>query len=185
MFSRETVTALVVDSVERLWPMTVTAHLPVLIERFARQRLHAVARSEGLLPETRPLVLFVCTQNAARSQMAAALARHVSEGRVDVMSAGSDPASAINRAVVDAIAEIGIELVFEFPKPLTDDVVRAADVVVTMGCGDVCPSWTGRATWTGMSPTLPAKTSTPCARFATRSPTMSSICSRSSSRDKP
>ena len=84
-------------------------------------------------------MLFVCTENAARSQMAAALARHVSEGRVDALSAGSDPASVINHAVVEAIAELGIEMAFEFPKPLTDEVVRAADVVVTMGCGDRCP----------------------------------------------
>ena len=75
--------------------------------------------------------------------MAAALTRHVSEGRVDVMSAGSDPASAINDAVVEAIAELGIEMAFEFPKPLTDEVVRAADVVVTMGCGEACPVLAG------------------------------------------
>jgi arsenate reductase len=139
MFSRETVTALVADSIGRLGSISVTAHLPVLVERFARQRLHAVARTQGLLPNARPLVLFVCTQNAARSQMAAALTRHISQGKIDVVSAGSDPASAVSRVVVDALEELDIELVFEFPKPLTPEVVRAADVVVTMGCGDVCP----------------------------------------------
>ncbi len=143
VFSRETVDRLVTDSLERLAPITVTAYLPLLIERFAGQRLRAAALADGLLPKPRPLLLFVCAQNAARSQMAAALARHVSEGRVDVMSAGSDPASAINLAVVEAIAELGIEMAFEFPKPLTDEVVRAADVVVTMGCGDACPVLAG------------------------------------------
>jgi arsenate reductase len=139
MFSRETVDAVVVDSLGRLGSISITTHLPVIVERFARERLRAVARTTGLLPRQRPLLLFVCAQNAARSQMAAALARHVSGGRVEVMSAGSDPAGAINATVVDVIAELGIELAVEFPKPLTDEVVRAADVVVTMGCGDVCP----------------------------------------------
>jgi arsenate reductase len=143
VFSPETVDALVRDSIERLGAITVTEHLPLLTERFARQRLQAAAQADGLLPKPRPLVLFVCAQNAARSQMAAALARHVSEGRIDVMSAGSDPASAINHAVVEAIAELGIEMAFEFPKPLTDEVVRAADVVVTMGCGEACPVLAG------------------------------------------
>lgn len=139
VFSRETVEAVVADSVERLVPITVTTHLPVLIERFARQRLKAAAQADGLIAKPSPVVLFVCTENAARSQMAAAIARHVSEGRVDALSAGSDPASVINHAVVEAIAELGIEMAFEFPKPLTDEVVRAADVVVTLGCGDRCP----------------------------------------------
>ena len=112
-------------------------------ERFARQRLRAAALAEGLIPKTRPLVLFVCVQNAARSQIAAALARHVSQGRVEAISAGSDPASAIGANAARAIEELGIELAFEFPKPLTDDVVRAADVVVTMGCGDACPVLAG------------------------------------------
>jgi arsenate reductase len=84
-------------------------------------------------------VLFVCNHNAGRSQMAAALTRHISQGHVEALSAGSDPASAIDGVVVEAIAELGIALAFEFPKPLTADVVRAADVVVTMGCGEACP----------------------------------------------
>jgi protein-tyrosine-phosphatase len=86
-----------------------------------------------------PEVLFVCTHNAGRSQMAAALLHHHAAGRVTVRSAGSAPADSINPAVVQAMAEIGLDLSHEFPKPLTDDAVRAADMVITMGCGDACP----------------------------------------------
>ncbi|MGH2707322.1 MAG: arsenate reductase ArsC [Actinomycetota bacterium] len=86
-----------------------------------------------------PEVLFVCVHNAGRSQMAAALLDHLGEGRVHVRSAGSAPAEWINPAVVAALGEIGLEVTKEFPEPLTDEAVRAADVVVTMGCGDACP----------------------------------------------
>jgi arsenate reductase len=82
-----------------------------------------------------PEVLFVCVHNAGRSQMAAGLLKLRSDGRVQVRSAGSDPAESLNPAVVEAMAEVGVDLSDEFPKPLTDDAVRAADVVVTMGCG--------------------------------------------------
>ncbi len=91
-----------------------------------------------------PEVLFVCVHNAGRSQMAAALLDHHAQGTVHVRSAGSAPASEINRAVVDAMAEWGIDISKEFPKPLTDEVVRAADVLVTMGCGDACPVYPGK-----------------------------------------
>jgi protein-tyrosine-phosphatase len=91
-----------------------------------------------------PEVLFVCVHNAGRSQMAAGLVRLRSEGRISVRSAGSDPADTINPAVVEAMAEIGLDMSEEFPKPLTDEVVRAADVVVTMGCGDACPIYPGK-----------------------------------------
>jgi arsenate reductase len=143
VFSRGTVERVVQDSIERLGAITVTVHLPLLSERFARQRLRAVALAQGLIPKPRPLLLFVCVQNAGRSQMAAALARHVSQGRVEAMSAGSDPTSAIGANAAWVLEEIGIELALEFPKPLTDELVRAADVVVTMGCGDACPVFAG------------------------------------------
>jgi arsenate reductase len=91
-----------------------------------------------------PEILFVCVHNAGRSQMAAALARLRSEGRVHVRSAGSDPADTINPAVIEAMAELGVDMSEEFPKPLTDEVVRAADVVITMGCGDACPIYPGK-----------------------------------------
>lgn len=91
-----------------------------------------------------PEVLFVCVHNAGRSQMAAALLEHHGAGRVRVRSAGSEPAERINPAVVQALAELGLDVTREFPKPLTDEAVRAADVVVTMGCGDACPVYPGK-----------------------------------------
>ena len=93
---------------------------------------------------TEPEVLFVCVHNAGRSQMAAGLVRLRSKGRIHVRSAGSDPADTINPAVIEAMAEIGVDMSEEFPKPLTDEVVRAADVVITMGCGDACPIYPGK-----------------------------------------
>ena len=91
-----------------------------------------------------PEVLFVCIHNAGRSQMAAALLDHHGAGRVRVRSAGSEPAENVNPAVVQAMGELGVDLSKEFPKPLTDDAVQAADVVITMGCGDACPFFPGR-----------------------------------------
>ncbi|MGN6175287.1 MAG: arsenate reductase ArsC [Streptosporangiaceae bacterium] len=91
-----------------------------------------------------PEVLFVCTHNAGRSQMAAALLAHQAAGRVRVTSAGSQPADQLNPAVVQAMAEIGLDLSGELPKRLTTDKVRAADVVITMGCGDACPIYPGK-----------------------------------------
>ncbi len=91
-----------------------------------------------------PEVLFVCVHNAGRSQMAAGLLKLRSDGLVHVRSAGSAPGEEINPAVVEAMAEIGVDMSEEFPKPLTDEVVRAADVVITMGCGDACPIYPGK-----------------------------------------
>ena len=92
----------------------------------------------------RPEVLFVCVHNAGRSQIAAALLDRATAGRVVVRSAGSEPADAVNPAVVEALGEIGIDVSREFPKPLTGEAVRAADVVITMGCGDACPAYPGK-----------------------------------------
>ena len=91
-----------------------------------------------------PEVLFVCVHNAGRSQMAAALLNQQANGRVLVRSAGSEPASSLNPRVVEAMQEVGIDISQEFPKPLTDDSVRSADVVITMGCGDACPIYPGK-----------------------------------------
>jgi protein-tyrosine-phosphatase len=98
----------------------------------------------GKIESTTPEVLFVCVHNAGRSQMAAALLNKRAGGRVSVRSAGSEPADRINPAVLNAMQEVGIDLTEEFPKPLTDEVVRAADVVITMGCGDACPIYPGK-----------------------------------------
>ena len=92
----------------------------------------------------RPQVLFVCVHNAGRSQMASALLDRRSGGRIDVRSAGSAPADELNPVVVAVMAELGLDLSREFPKPLTDSAVRAADVVITMGCGDACPIFSGK-----------------------------------------
>ena len=94
--------------------------------------------------DTRPSVLFVCVHNAGRSQMAAAFLTHLSHGEVDVRSAGSAPADAVNPAVVEAMSEVGINIAQEVPKVLTVDAVRESDVVITMGCGDACPVFPGK-----------------------------------------
>jgi protein-tyrosine-phosphatase len=91
-----------------------------------------------------PEVLFVCVHNAGRSQMAAGLLKLRSDGRINVRSAGSLPADQINPAVIEAMDEVGVDMSEAFPKPLTDEVVRAADVVITMGCGDACPIYPGK-----------------------------------------
>jgi protein-tyrosine-phosphatase len=91
-----------------------------------------------------PEVLFVCVHNAGRSQMAAALLNRYADGSVRVRSAGSEPADRVNPAVVAAMGEIGLDVSQEFPKPITDEAVRAADAVITMGCGDACPVYPGK-----------------------------------------
>lgn len=96
------------------------------------------------MSESKPSVLFVCVHNAGRSQMAAAFLTHLAPGRVEVRSAGSDPAAAVNPAAVAAMAELGIDMSAETPKVLTADAVRASDVVITMGCGDTCPVFPGK-----------------------------------------
>ncbi|MER5832082.1 arsenate reductase ArsC [Streptomyces sp. NPDC002130] len=95
-------------------------------------------------PASRPSALFVCVHNAGRSQMAAAFLTHLAEGRVEVRSAGSAPADAVNPAVVQAMGEVGIDISAEVPKVLTTDAVQASDVVITMGCGDACPVFPGK-----------------------------------------
>ena len=95
-------------------------------------------------PDQRPAVLFLCVHNAGRSQMAAAFARDVARGRVDVFSAGSEPGATLNPAVVEAMREVGLDISNESPKKLTDEMGRRADVIVTMGCGDSCPVYLGK-----------------------------------------
>ena len=144
VFSRETIERYIAESVDLLGPGRINVFVPVLAHRFARERLKALAQTEGLVTKEMPEVLFVCVHNAGRSQMAAGLVKLRSKGRIHVRSAGSAPGDEINPAVVDAMAELGIDMSEEFPKPLTDEVVRAADVVVTMGCGDACPIYPGK-----------------------------------------
>jgi len=144
-FSCETVERFVVQSYDELARHArVTTYLAALTQRFAVERLRDLARVEGKIVSNKPEVLFVCVHNAGRSQMAAGLLHHHAQGRVIVRSAGSAPANSINPAAVDAMREIGIDLTQAFPKPLTDEAVRAADVVITMGCGDACPVYPGK-----------------------------------------
>ncbi|WP_432559412.1 low molecular weight phosphatase family protein [Granulicoccus sp. GXG6511] len=118
--------------------------LPLLTARFARETLEAKAVAEGRVAKQKPELLFVCVHNAGRSQIAAALARHLSNDRVNVRSAGSDPTDEVNPVVAEVLAERNVPLIEAYPKPLTDSVVRAADVIVTMGCGDECPYYPGK-----------------------------------------
>jgi arsenate reductase len=143
VFSPETVHAYVAESYELL---SLGSRSPLLASRaavFAATRLDALsgatAQSHGV-----PTVLFVCVQNAGRSQLAAGILRQLAGERVVVRTAGSEPAGEVRHTVVSVLDEIGVALAGEFPKPLTDEAVRAADVVVTMGCGDACPVYPGR-----------------------------------------
>jgi arsenate reductase (thioredoxin) len=122
----------------------VLNYLPLLAERFARQRLLALAKVEGKHDAGVPVVLFLCTHNAGRSQMALGFFAHLAGERAIAWSGGSEPATRINPAAIEAMRERGINISGEYPKPWTDEVVRAADVVVTMGCGDACPVFPGR-----------------------------------------
>ncbi|WP_410582663.1 three-helix bundle dimerization domain-containing protein [Amycolatopsis sp. lyj-108] len=144
-FGRETVEHFVNETyylLER--SATVKVHLTTLTARFARDRLLDLAKVDGLTHVTAPQVLFICVHNVGRSQMAAALLTHHAFGHVMVRSAGSQPTGEIPEVITEALGELDIELAGAFPKPLTDEVVRAADVVVTMGCGDACPIYPGK-----------------------------------------
>ncbi len=144
-FAAETVDRYVFESYTALARTAKnSAYLPATTEHFANDRLHALAKSKGAIVSDAPEVLFVCVQNAGRSQMAAALLNVEAKGRIRVRSAGSLPASELDQAVVTVMSEMGLDLSREYPKPLTDDVVRASDVVITMGCGDSCPIYPGK-----------------------------------------
>ena len=122
---------------------TVPNFLPLIAERFARQRLTALAKVEGLRHDGKPVVLFLCTHNAGRSQMALGFFGHLAGDRAVAWSGGSEPGTEVNAAAITAMRERGIDISGEYPKPWTDEVVRAADVVITMGCGDACPVFPG------------------------------------------
>ncbi|TDC00430.1 arsenate reductase ArsC [Micromonospora fluostatini] len=144
-FNPETISRYVNESYVALYRTArLDQHLPALTERFATDRLTALAQAKGAIGKPVPEVLFLCVHNAGRSQMAAALMNHHAQGRVNVRSAGSAPGATVSATAAAVLAEIGINLDDAFPKPLTDDVLRAADVVVTMGCGDACPIISGK-----------------------------------------
>ena len=144
-FGRETIERFLHTSYDEFAERAVVLNfLPLLAEKFARQRLHALAKVEGKAKDGRPVVLFLCTHNAGRSQMALGFFHHLAGDAAIAWSGGSEPATSINPAAVAAMAERGIDISAEYPKPWTDEVVRAADVVITMGCGDACPVFPGR-----------------------------------------
>ncbi len=141
----ETIERFLADSLDQLTPNArVTTWLPVVAERLANDRLRALVRLESDRTDLDPSVLFLCVHNAGRSQMAAGFMRHLAGDRVEVFSAGSEPAASLNAAAVAAMAEKGIDISQELPQPWADDIVRASDVVVTMGCGDACPVFPGK-----------------------------------------
>ncbi|WFP17541.1 MULTISPECIES: arsenate reductase ArsC [Micrococcales] len=144
-FSPETVERYVFESYTTLSRTAkIRTYLAILAERFATDRLRALAIAQGKIATTVPQVLFVCVHNVGRSQIAAALLSHLAGTAVEVRSAGSLPGSEIHPLVIEALESRGIDLAGAFPKPLTDDVVRAADYVITMGCGDACPIYPGK-----------------------------------------
>lgn len=144
-FSTDMIEEIVTESYDRLAEKaTVTQFLGNLAEKLTRSRLRAISKLDGSSPDSRPAVLFLCVHNAGRSQMALGWLTHLGAGHVVGYSGGSEPASEINPMAIKAMAEVGIDISNEFPKPWTDDIVRATDVVVLMGCGDACPVYPGK-----------------------------------------
>ncbi len=145
VFGQETIEALVFDSFRTLAAKsTIADWLVIGAENFARQRLEALVQAEEHASNKRPAVLFLCVHNSGRSQMALGWFTHFAGDRAIGWSGGSEPGSQIDTNVVAAMAEVGIDISREFPKPWTDEFVGAADVVVTMGCGDACPLVPGK-----------------------------------------
>jgi arsenate reductase (thioredoxin) len=145
IFGPETIERYINDSLDQLLPNSeVVSFVPIFVERFAKDRLRALAKVEGKMISDKPSVMFLCVHNAGRSQMASGWLKHLSSDRVDVFSGGSEPASTVNPAAIEAMAEVGIDIRTEYPKPWTDEIIRAADVVITMGCGDACPVYPGK-----------------------------------------
>jgi arsenate reductase len=144
-FNAETIERFMTDSLDTLVQRaTNSTWVPLLAERFTRDRLRALVRLESDAKSLNPSVLFLCVHNAGRSQMAAGWMRHLGGDGVDVFSGGSEPADEVNRAAVAVMGEKGIDISMEIPQPWADEIVRAADVVVTMGCGDACPFFPGK-----------------------------------------
>jgi protein-tyrosine-phosphatase len=145
VFGTETVERFLTSSYDQFANRaTAVNFLPVMAERFARQRLKALARVEGKADDGLPTVLFLCVHNAGRSQMALGWFEQLAGDRAVAWSGGSEPGNEVNPAAIAAMKEIGIDISAEFPKPWTDEIVQAADVVVTMGCGDACPLFPGK-----------------------------------------
>ncbi len=143
-FDESTITPIVREAYESFADAKVRTFVAVFTARYADDRLRALAKVEGLITDAPPSVLFVCVHNAGRSQMAAGWLRHLSKGKIEVYSGGSLPGKDLNAAAVEAMREVGIDIANEFPKPFAVEIVQAADVVITMGCGDTCPIFPGK-----------------------------------------
>jgi arsenate reductase len=144
-FALETVEKYVFESYELLDATSeIKIYLPSLAERFSQDRLKALLKSTN--PEIHGAldILFVCVHNSGRSQMAAGFMSQLGGSKVVVRSAGSAPRESISPIVIEVMSELGIDITHEYPKPLTDEVVRASDAVITMGCGDACPIYPGK-----------------------------------------
>jgi protein-tyrosine-phosphatase len=145
VFGEETIQALLFSSYAELAARaTIDRWLVIGAERFTRQRLRALAHAESRVAGKVPSVLFLCEHNAGRSQMALGWFTHLAKDRAIGWSGGAEPVAVVNPEAVTAMAEVGIDISQEFPKPWTDEFVLAADVVVTMGCGDACPLLPGK-----------------------------------------
>jgi protein-tyrosine-phosphatase len=145
VFGTETIEQFLATSYDRFAAdARVMTFLPLLAEKFAQQRLTALAKLEGRTNDGVPIVLFLCVHNAGRSQMALGWFNYLAQGRAVAWSGGTEPGAGINPAALEAMAEVGIDVSQEFPKPWTQEIVSAADVVVTMGCGDACPIFPGK-----------------------------------------
>jgi arsenate reductase len=145
VFGEQTVHQLVIDSYRELASRaTVQRWLVISTENFTRQRLQALVHSEAPSDGRAPSVLLLCVNNAGRSQMALGFLQDIAGDQVVAWSAGSEPGQQINPIAVQAMAEVGIDISHEFPKPWTDEFVLGADVVITMGCGDSCPLLPGK-----------------------------------------
>jgi protein-tyrosine-phosphatase len=140
----ETIQRFLVESMDLLKNAKVLTWTPVIAERLTNDRLRALVRLDADKAGLSPSVLFLCVHNAGRSQMAAGWMRHLAGDRVDVFSGGSEPAASLNQAAIAAMAEVGIDISGVLPQPWADEIVRAADVIVTMGCGDACPVYPGK-----------------------------------------
>ncbi|MGD0861770.1 MAG: arsenate reductase ArsC [Candidatus Limnocylindrales bacterium] len=141
----ETIERFMTESLDMILPNAhITTWIPVLVERLTDDRLRALLRLESNRTHLNPSVLFLCVHNAGRSQIAAGWMRRLAGDRVDVYSGGSAPADGVNQSVVAAMAEKGIDISAELPQPWADEIVRAADVIVVMGCGDACPVYPGK-----------------------------------------
>jgi arsenate reductase len=144
LFDEAEIRPIVIESYASFADAKVRTFVPVFTTRFTEDRLNALAKIHGKARTGLPSVLFVCVHNAGRSQMAAGWVRHLAGSRVEVYSGGSDPGKEVNSSAIAAMNEVGIDISAEYPKPFVTEIVQAADVVITMGCGDTCPIFPGK-----------------------------------------